>query len=174
MYVCVVFGGFIVCVCMCLFCICECVREYEYVWLYLWNVFGHDEVVHVEEQFHGNPELKQVVDHLLGPLPQDGQQVSIELWIFLLWNEEKGKMDRGMFHGKSYRVVRKNVFFLSNIFYRVSIHNLFFQSSLQPIPWMYRVFIKYCVFSFKCCDFSELCQFCCSAGFLPAWCVYTH
>ena len=22
--------------------------------------------------------------------------------------------------------------------------------------------------------FSELCQFCCSAGVLPAWCVYTH
>ena len=28
--------------------------------------------------------------------------------------------------------------------------------------------------SLKFCDFSELCQFCCSAGFLPAWCVYTH
>ena len=38
----------------------------------------------------------------------------------------------------------------------------------------YRVFIKICVFSLKFCDFSELCQFCCSAGFLPAWCVYTH
>ena len=38
----------------------------------------------------------------------------------------------------------------------------------------YRVFIKYCVFSLKFCDFSELCQFCCSAGVLPAWCVYTH
>ena len=38
----------------------------------------------------------------------------------------------------------------------------------------YRVFIKYRVFSLKFCDFSELCQFCCSAGFLPAWCVYTH
>ena len=38
----------------------------------------------------------------------------------------------------------------------------------------YRVFIKYCVFSLKLCDFSELCQFCCSAGVLPAWCVYTH
>ena len=37
-----------------------------------------------------------------------------------------------------------------------------------------RVFIKYCVFSLKCCDFSELCQFCCNAGVLPAWCVYTH
>ena len=24
------------------------------------------------------------------------------------------------------------------------------------------------------CDFSELCQFCCSAGVLPALCVYTH
>ena len=23
-------------------------------------------------------------------------------------------------------------------------------------------------------DFSELCQFCCSAGVLSAWCVYTH
>ena len=32
----------------------------------------------------------------------------------------------------------------------------------------YRVFIKYCVFYLKFCDFSELCQFCCSAGFLPA------
>ena len=40
--------------------------------------------------------------------------------------------------------------------------------------FLYRVFIKYCVFSLKCCDFSELCQFCCSAGVLPAWCVYTH
>ena len=38
----------------------------------------------------------------------------------------------------------------------------------------YRVFIKYCVFSLNFCDFSELCQFCCTAGFLPAWCVYTH
>ena len=38
----------------------------------------------------------------------------------------------------------------------------------------YRVFIKYCVFSLKFGDFSELWQFCCSAGFLPAWCVYTH
>ena len=32
----------------------------------------------------------------------------------------------------------------------------------------YRVFIKNCVFSLEFCDFSELCQFCCSAGFLPA------
>ena len=39
---------------------------------------------------------------------------------------------------------------------------------------IYRVFIKYCVFSLKFCDFSELCQFCCSACVLPAWCVYTH
>jgi len=39
---------------------------------------------------------------------------------------------------------------------------------------LYRVFIKYCVFSLKFCYFSELCQFCCSAGVLPAWCVYTH
>ena len=31
----------------------------------------------------------------------------------------------------------------------------------------YRMFINYCVFSLKCCDFSELCQFCCSASVLP-------
>ena len=31
-----------------------------------------------------------------------------------------------------------------------------------------------CEFSVKLCDFSELCQFCCSASDLPAWCVYTH
>ena len=30
------------------------------------------------------------------------------------------------------------------------------------------------VFFFKICDFSELCQFCCSAGVLPALFVYTH
>ena len=39
---------------------------------------------------------------------------------------------------------------------------------------MYRVLINYCVFSLKFSNFSELCQFCCSAGVLPAWCVYTH
>ena len=39
---------------------------------------------------------------------------------------------------------------------------------------IYRVFIKYCVFSLKFCDFSELCQYCCSTGVLPAWYVYTH
>ena len=39
---------------------------------------------------------------------------------------------------------------------------------------MYRVFIKYCVFSLKFCDFSDLCQFYCSAGVVPACCVYTH
>ena len=33
--------------------------------------------------------------------------------------------------------------------------------------------IKYCVFSLRFCDSSELCEFCFSAGFLPAWCVYT-
>ena len=35
----------------------------------------------------------------------------------------------------------------------------------------YRVFIKYCVFSLKLCEFSKLCQFCGSVGVLPAWCV---
>ena len=29
-------------------------------------------------------------------------------------------------------------------------------------------------FFLKILDFSELCQFCCSGGVLPAWCVYTH
>ena len=50
--------------------------------------------------------------------------------------------------------------------------------SLLPIQglWIirYRVFINYCVFSLKFWNFSELCQFCCSAGVLPAWCVCTH
>ena len=36
------------------------------------------------------------------------------------------------------------------------------------------MFIKYCVFFLKFCEFSELCQICCSAGVLPAWCVYTR
>ena len=36
------------------------------------------------------------------------------------------------------------------------------------------MFIEYCVFSLKCCIFSELFHLCCSAGVLPAWCVYTH
>ena len=39
---------------------------------------------------------------------------------------------------------------------------------------MYRVLITYCVFSLKFWVFSELCQFRCSAGFLPALCVYTE
>ena len=30
------------------------------------------------------------------------------------------------------------------------------------------MFIKYCIFSLKCCNFSELCQICSSAGVLPA------
>ena len=38
----------------------------------------------------------------------------------------------------------------------------------------YRVFLKYCVFSLKCCDFSELCQFCCSAGVLHTCLVCVH
>ena len=46
--------------------------------------------------------------------------------------------------------------------------------SCSPYLCMYRLFIKYCVFSLKFCDFSELCQFCCRADVLPAWCVYTH
>ena len=46
--------------------------------------------------------------------------------------------------------------------------------TLLYIMYIYRVFIRYCVFSLKCCDFSEFCQFCCSAGVLPAWCVYPH
>ena len=30
------------------------------------------------------------------------------------------------------------------------------------------------IISEKFCDFSELYQFCCSTGVIPAWCVYTH
>ena len=45
---------------------------------------------------------------------------------------------------------------------------------MRALSFIYRAFIKYCVFSLKFCDFSELCQFCCSACFLPAWYVYTH
>ena len=41
------------------------------------------------------------------------------------------------------------------------------------ISCIYRVLIKYCVFYLKCCDFSELCQFCCSVGVEPAWCCKT-
>ena len=41
---------------------------------------------------------------------------------------------------------------------------------MTALDVFYRVFINYCVFSLKFCDFSELCQFCCSAGVLPAWC----
>ena len=38
---------------------------------------------------------------------------------------------------------------------------------------MYRVLINHCVFFLKFWIFLN-CQFCCSAGVLPAWCVYTH
>ena len=36
------------------------------------------------------------------------------------------------------------------------------------------MFIKDCFFSLRFWDFSELCQFGCSGGVLPAWYVYTH
>ena len=45
---------------------------------------------------------------------------------------------------------------------------------MKTVKIKYRVFIKYCDFILNFCDSSELCQFCCSAGVLPAWCVYTH
>ena len=70
---------------------------------------------------------------------------------------------------------RKTHFFVKQPVLRHSFKTLF------HIPWptginkrIYRVFITYCVFSLKCCDLSGLCQFCCSAGVLPAWFVYTH
>ena len=47
-------------------------------------------------------------------------------------------------------------------------------SNAKKTMLFYRVFIKFCVFSLHFFDFSELCQFCCSAGFLPGWCVYKH
>ena len=49
--------------------------------------------------------------------------------------------------------------------------SLDFKETVKRDRVRYRVFIKYCVFYLKFCDFSELC---CSAGVLPAWCVYTH
>ena len=60
--------------------------------------------------------------------------------------------------------------------YKVLTHSLFslcivHQSSYIQntcLHKIYKVFIKHCDFSLKCCDFSELCQFCCSAGVLPA------
>ena len=45
---------------------------------------------------------------------------------------------------------------------------------LSTIRGIYRVFSKHYAFFLKTLWFSELCQFCCSAGVLPAWCVYTH
>ena len=36
---------------------------------------------------------------------------------------------------------------------------------------IYRVFIKYCFFPLKCCDFSELCKFCCKRWGLTCHCV---
>ena len=45
---------------------------------------------------------------------------------------------------------------------------------LSICMFLYRVFIKYCVFSLNIFDFSELCQFYCIAGVLPAWWVCTH
>ena len=71
--------------------------------------------------------------------------------------------------------VRTRTFMRSNTletihFFRPS-SLLLFSFSLLLIKGTYRVFIKYCVFSLKFCDFSELC---CSADVLPAGCVYTH
>ena len=43
--------------------------------------------------------------------------------------------------------------------------------NLTQRPSRYRVL--FC-FSLKIRNFSELCQLCCSAGVLPAWCVYRH
>ena len=72
------------------------------------------------------------------------------------------------------------------IFYVTSLPLLFFFfRSLKDISHLtafllstitYRVLIKYCVFCdiVKFFDISEVCQFCRSTGFLPAWCVYTH
>ena len=39
---------------------------------------------------------------------------------------------------------------------------------------IYRMLIKYCVFSLKCCNFSDFCKFCCSAGCVWPAIVYTH
>ena len=57
---------------------------------------------------------------------------------------------------------------------KISSRFCYLSTERRPDYCLYRVFIKYCVFSLKFSDFSEVCQFCCSAGVLPAWCVYTH
>ena len=72
-------------------------------------------------------------------------------------------------------ILRESVLKLLISFWNIPIYlSLFISLSINMHIFIYRVFIKYCVFSFKCCDFSELCQLCCSAGVLPAWCAYTH
>ena len=58
--------------------------------------------------------------------------------------------------------------------YLLSLHICTMDMKKALLAIRYRVFIKYCVFSLKFCNFSELCQFCCSAGVLPSCCVYTH
>ena len=71
-------------------------------------------------------------------------------------------------------------FKVCNDFYsQCDIYNIFSVLSSHQMNPMFKhiciyMFIKYCVFSLKFKDFFELCQFCCSAGVLPAWCVYTH
>ena len=47
---------------------------------------------------------------------------------------------------------------------------VFFLNVLLDVQGVHQIL---CFFS-KCCNFSELGQFCCSAGVLPVWCVYTH
>ena len=55
--------------------------------------------------------------------------------------------------------------------YILTYHHLgAFRKDFFSPPANYRVFIKYCGFSLK----FVFCQFCCSAGVLPALCVYTH
>ena len=49
----------------------------------------------------------------------------------------------------------------------------------RPLPFVFIALyiqgVQYILcFSFKVFEFYELCQFCCSAGVLPACCVYTH
>ena len=91
-----------------------------------------------------------------------------------------GRLDTWRGHSASPRVRLKNKF---NCKIRNSIaesaeairtDRVIWKGHFAPI-WIHfkhqrtcRVFIKYCVFSWQFCDFSELCQFCCSAGFLPA------
>ena len=57
----------------------------------------------------------------------------------------------------------------------ISISYSFIQRGFINCPcWYTGCSLNIVFFALRFFDFSELCQFCCTAGVLPAWCVYTH